>query len=71
MKNRKRTGKSSVILFVIFLIIITVFAWKSCLKNSDETGIMSNEKEFVLITLIPNLDNFGKKLIRDLSQVDG
>ena len=69
MKNRKKNSKSFVILFVIFLIIITVFAWKSCLKNSDETGIMNIEKELVLITFILNPDKSGKKI--DKSLVEG
>ena len=69
MKNRKKNSKSFVILFVIFLIIITVFAWKSCLKNSDETGIMNIEKELVLITFILNPDKSEKKI--DKSLVEG
>ena len=50
MKNRKINGISFVILFVILLMIVTVFAWKSCSRDLSKTGIQNNMKELILLT---------------------
>lgn len=50
MKNRRTKGFSFVVLFVIFLMIITVLSWKSCSRESAETGIERNETELVFLT---------------------
>ena len=54
MKNKKNKGISFVIIFVILLMIVTVFAWKSCSRYLSKTGIETNGKELILLTHKPN-----------------
>ena len=43
MKNRRTKGFSFVVLFVIFLMIITVLSWKSCARDPIEAAMKNNK----------------------------
>lgn len=45
MKKQKRQSFSFVILFVIFLMITTVLAWKNCSRNHLDDVDENDQKE--------------------------
>ena len=51
MRNRKNNGFPKAIIFVIFLIIVTVFSWKSCSDTNSESEVGHNENEHVYLTV--------------------
>ncbi len=44
MKQMKINGARTVIIFIIFLIVITVFAWKACSKVSETSNLEGQNK---------------------------
>jgi hypothetical protein len=52
MNNRRKKGFPLAIIFVIFLVTITVFSWKSCSQVKNVTESDSNAKESTSLSLI-------------------
>lgn len=51
MRNRKNKGFPKAIIFVIFLIIVTVFSWKGCSDRNSESEIGHDGNEHVSLTV--------------------
>lgn len=51
MRNRKNKGFPKAIIFVIFLIIVTVFSWKGCSDSNSRSEIGYNGNEQVYLTV--------------------
>jgi hypothetical protein len=51
MNNRRKKGFPLAIIFVIFLVTITVFSWKSCYQEKNVPEGDSTEKESISLSL--------------------
>lgn len=51
MRNRKNRGFPKAMIFIIILITVTVFSWKSCSYTNSEPEVGHNQHEHGYLTV--------------------